>query len=117
MVNFNIVEQDTSKKEYYEYEELIRLYNKGLKTQEIMDTIGLTKYKYNKHKQEALSEGRIRSRQDMRNPKYYYKTSTGHYQIIKIEPKSKKRRCYGTYNTEEDVRNRVDELIKNNWRD
>jgi len=116
MVNFRIVEQDTSKKENYEYEELIRLYNEGLTTQNIMDTIGLTKYKYNKHKQEALREGRIKLRQDHSNPKYYHRTPAGNYQILKREPNSKRMKCYGTFDTESEAQEMVGKLIKNNWR-
>ena len=114
-MNFNIVEQDTQKKEEYEYEKFIELYNQGLTTNEIQKQIGLTKYKYSKHRQEALMEGRIKPRQDMKNPKYYYQIKNGSYVISKRNPVTMKTENYGTYHSLEEVENKVEELKKNNW--
>ena len=115
MVVFNIVEQDTQKKEEYEYEKLIELYNKGLTTTEIQKEIGLTKYKYSKHRQEALKEGRIKARQDTAEPKYYHRIKNGNYVITKRNSETMKMESYGTYHSLEEVEKKVEELKRNNW--
>lgn len=114
-VTFRIIEQDTSKKEKEEYEKFIELYNEGLTTQQILNEVGLTKYKYNKHKQEALKKGNIVPRQRYANPKYYYRTKNGHFIVSRRNPDTNIISSYGTYATEEEAQKKVRELIKNNW--
>lgn len=113
---FRIVEQETSKKECYEYEKLIELYNKGYTTTQIQDMIGLTKYKYSKHRKEALENGRIKPRAETRTPKYYHRIHNGKFIITKRNPETNNMQSYGTYATEEEAKKQVEILKKNNWR-
>lgn len=115
VINFRVIEQNTSEKEKKEYEYFIKLYNEGLTVKEILSETGLTKYKYNKHKQEALCEGRIKSRQKHENPKYYYETPCGNYIITRRNPKTNRIMSYGTYVTEKEAQEKVKELIMNDW--
>lgn len=116
-MGFNVIEQDTQKKELKEYEDVIKLYNKGFSVKKIKESLGLTAYKYSKHVNEALDEGRIKSRQSLKNPKYYYKTKNNKYCIQRRCSETKKMKSYGTYETEEQAKKKVAELIKNNWKE
>ena len=94
---------------------MIRLYNKGLAVNKIKEILGLTSYKYSKHMNEALGEGRIKSRKSLKSPKYYYKTKNNKFCIQRRCSETKRMKSYGTYETEEQAKKKVVELIKNGW--
>lgn len=116
-MNFQIIEQDTQEKETREYEQLIELYNKGYTTTQIQERIGLTKYKYAKHRREAIKNGRILPKSETKNPKYYYKTRNNKYIISRRNPETNEMHSYGTYSTKEEAEQKVKELIEKNWED
>lgn len=111
-INFNIVEGD-----YGRYDDFVRLYNnKKISVEYIQRKIGTTCY--NKYRKRALEEGVISPRivgvkinQDFKY--YHFDKQRGKYRVHKV--KNGKYMSFGFYDTEEEAKQRVEELKKVNW--
>lgn len=113
-MNFNIVENKDS---YYEkYDLFVKAYNDGVKVRRIRDDLGLTSKRYQQYKNQALDEGKIRPRRDMKTAKYYTRTKCGNYIVVKREEGTRKMKSYGTYHTLEETLKVVEDLKKKNWK-
>ena len=114
MANFRIIEGYDN---YYDkYKLFVEAYNKGINVRKIRDNLGLTSHRYQQYKKEALEEGKIKPRRDMKNPKYYTKTANGNYIIAKRDAETMKMISYGTYHTLEETLQIIEKLKKNNWK-
>lgn len=112
-MNYNIIEGSN---DYYEkYDLFVKAYNDGVNVRKIRTDLSLTSHRYQQYKKQALDEGKIKPRRDMKNPKYYTRTPNGHYIITKRDNESQKMRSYGTYHTLEETLKMIEFLKKNNW--
>ena len=111
-VNFRIIEGDYSK-----YDKFVEMYNnRKISTEYIKRKLGVAFY--NKYRGEALREGDIEPRplslKINNNFKYYhYDKVKKKYRVRKV--KNGKYMSFGFYDTEEEAKQRVEELKKINW--
>ena len=111
-VNFRIIEGDYSK-----YDKFVEMYNnRKISTEYIKRKLGVAFY--NKYRGEALRNGDIEPRplslKINNNFKYYhYDKVKKKYRVRKV--KNGKYMSFGFYDTEEEAKQRVEELKKINW--
>ena len=108
-INYRVVENC-----YFDrYNEFVEEYNKGTPMMEIYDKLSLSNYMYRKYRKIALKNNDIIDRRTG-NAKYYY-SLRGRWIVTKRNPKTNKIMYYGSFRNEEDAKNRVEELKRNNW--
>lgn len=111
-VNYRIVEGDYSK-----YDEFVRLYNDySLDVLEIKRQIGNNIY--SKLRKEALENGDIKPRpfnlrRNIRYKYYHYDKNRGQYRVRKV--KNGKYMSFGFYDTEEEAKKKVEQLLAVDW--
>ena len=111
-VNYRIIEGDYSK-----YDEFVRLYNDySLDVLEIKKQIGNNIY--SKLRKEALEKGDIKPRpfnlrRNVKYKYYHYDKDRKQYRVRKV--KNGKYMSFGFYDTEEEAKEKVEQLLAVDW--
>lgn len=113
-VNFNIIENYQESNETYE--RFIELYNEDILTiTEIQKLLDLSSNRYLKFRKKAIQENKLTIQRGchIKQPKYYYKHSSGRYEVRKTIHGNMVN--FGSYSSESIAQGIVKKLIEHNW--